>query len=119
MLVFVSWSGHRSKVVAGALQGWLEQVIQAVEPWISSDIDKGTRWSPEMADRLEWSMGPLRGWGARKNEGCVTVQHPISPPPTRSQADMIQEILELARALESEGDINALYRKSSPRDGFR
>jgi len=55
MLVFVSWSGSRSKKVAHALENWLVQVIQAVEPWISTDIEKGARWSPAIADRLERS----------------------------------------------------------------
>jgi CxxC-x17-CxxC domain-containing protein len=55
MLVFISWSGKRSKFVAEALETWLAQVIQAAEPWISQDIDKGLRWGAEIADRLESS----------------------------------------------------------------
>jgi hypothetical protein len=55
MLVFLSWSGHRSKAVALALESWLSQVIQAVEPWISTDIEKGLRWSPEISLNLELS----------------------------------------------------------------
>jgi hypothetical protein len=55
MDLFLSWSGKRSKAVAEALKLWLRQVIQAVEPWISSDIDKGARWSDEVATRLERS----------------------------------------------------------------
>jgi hypothetical protein len=55
MLVFLSWSGQRSKLMAEALETWLSQVIQAVEPWISSDIEKGARWGSEIADKLERS----------------------------------------------------------------
>jgi hypothetical protein len=55
MLLFLSWSGARSKAVAEVLERWLGQVIQAVEPWISVDIDKGARWGPEIAERLEQS----------------------------------------------------------------
>jgi hypothetical protein len=55
MQVFISWSGARSKAMATALADWLSQVIQAVDPWISSDIDKGARWSPEISTRLEGS----------------------------------------------------------------
>lgn len=55
MQVFLSWSGERSKAVAHTLEMWIVQVIQAAEPWISSDIDKGMRWAPEVADRLERS----------------------------------------------------------------
>ncbi|OGW51407.1 MAG: hypothetical protein A2Z50_07035 [Nitrospirae bacterium RBG_19FT_COMBO_42_15] len=55
MLIFLSWSGHKSKAVAEALKTWLTQVIQAVEPWISSDIDKGSRWNQEVSAKLEES----------------------------------------------------------------
>jgi hypothetical protein len=53
MKVFLSWSGGRSKAVAEELGSWLARVIQAVEPWISSGIEKGARWQGEIADRLE------------------------------------------------------------------
>ena len=55
MLVFISWSGIKSRMIAEFLQSWLSQVIQVVEPWISTDIGKGKRWSPEIAERLEKS----------------------------------------------------------------
>ena len=53
MKVFLSWSGDRSKAVAEELGSWLARVIQAVEPWISSGMEKGVRWQGEVADRLE------------------------------------------------------------------
>lgn len=55
MDVFLSWSGEQSKAVANELSSWISQVIQAVDPWISSDIDKGARWSPEISSKLESS----------------------------------------------------------------
>src|SRR5688572_8255364 len=55
MKVFISWSGPRSKAVAQALQKWLRLMIQAAEPWISSEMAKGTKWGPEISDRLEES----------------------------------------------------------------
>ena len=54
MKIFLSWSGDRSKLIAEILHGWLPLVIQAVKPWLSaSDIDKGTRWSSDIASKLE------------------------------------------------------------------
>ena len=55
MKVFIRWSGERSKAVAEALQEWLRRVVQAVDPWISSEMTKGVRWSPEIVARLEES----------------------------------------------------------------
>lgn len=53
MKVFLSWSGERSRKVAVLLNDWISQVIQAVEPWISTDIEKGARWSEEISSSLE------------------------------------------------------------------
>jgi hypothetical protein len=57
--VFISWSGERSHVLAEALYEWLPNVLQAVEPWLSSeDIQKGQRWAAEIGARLaEASFG--------------------------------------------------------------
>ena len=57
MDVFISWSGERSGKVAEALHNWLPSVIQSVSPFMSaSGIEKGSRWSPEIANRLEKSQ---------------------------------------------------------------
>jgi hypothetical protein len=54
MDVFISWSGERSRAAAEALRGWLPKIINAIKPWLSSaDIDKGARWSTDVASRLE------------------------------------------------------------------
>jgi hypothetical protein len=52
MQVFLSWSGERSKAVAQLLAEWLPQVVQAAEPFMSTTIDKGRRWSVEIAEKL-------------------------------------------------------------------
>ena len=54
MKLFLSWSGPESRGAAEALREWLPFVINAVEPWMSSeDIDAGTRWSNAIQTELE------------------------------------------------------------------
>ena len=54
MDIFISWSGKRSRAFAEALRDWLPMIINAARPFLSSsDIDKGARWSTEIAARLE------------------------------------------------------------------
>src|SRR5229473_2295304 len=56
MDVFISWSGKRSQRVADALHRYLPQMINAVDPWLSStDIEAGARWGADIAAKLEKS----------------------------------------------------------------
>lgn len=55
MKVFLSWSGigSRSEAVASLLNEWLPCVIQALNPWISTqDIDQGSLWFDEVSSKL-------------------------------------------------------------------
>ncbi len=53
MKVFISWSGERSRQVAELFNDWLQCVLQAVNPWLSTkDIDKGSIWFSEITNQL-------------------------------------------------------------------
>jgi hypothetical protein len=53
MDIFISWSGPRSHAVALALHRWLPKIVNAFKPWLSSEIEKGTRWRTDIAGRLQ------------------------------------------------------------------
>jgi hypothetical protein len=60
MKVFLGWSGEISKLVAQELHEWLQDVIQNIEPWMSSeDISKGARWTPAIAKELAESRAGI------------------------------------------------------------
>ena len=53
MKIFVSWSGEKSRLYAEALKDWLEQCIQSVEVFFSSeDIEKGINWNTKLSTEL-------------------------------------------------------------------
>lgn len=71
MKVFISWSGDLSNEIAIILKDWIPNVIQNVEPYVSSeDIPKGDRWSTDIAKELsDSSFGIL----------CVTKDNVNAP----------------------------------------
>jgi hypothetical protein len=71
MRIFISWSGNASRAVAVSLREWLPSVLQVVEAYVSSeDIEKGARWSAEIAQQLnDTSFGVI----------CVTKDNVGSP----------------------------------------
>lgn len=71
MKVFISWSGDRSREVAEALRDWLPGVLQAIEPWLSSeDLPMGARWADRIAQSLQ---------SADVGIVCVTAENLKSP----------------------------------------
>ncbi|MFF1650208.1 toll/interleukin-1 receptor domain-containing protein [Streptomyces sp. NPDC058240] len=71
MKVFISWSGARSKRTAEALRSWLPDVLQYINPWLSSvDIAAGRRGVRQIFDELsETNFGVI----------CVTPENQTSP----------------------------------------
>ena len=71
MKVFISWSGEKSHQVALVFREWLPSVIQSIDPYVSSeDIDKGARWSSDIAKELEDSTFGIL---------CVTKENITAP----------------------------------------
>ena len=57
MKIFISWSGPLSKQLGEAIKEWLPAVIQEVKPYFTpSDIEKGSRWSSDIAIELGQSQ---------------------------------------------------------------
>jgi hypothetical protein len=51
--VFISWSKDTSKNIGEVFRNWLPDVLQFVQPYFTpSDIEKGQRWSTEIANIL-------------------------------------------------------------------
>ncbi len=59
MKIFISWSGVVSRSVAEALREWIEGMIPAVKPWVSSvDMRAGVHWDLDIAEHLkEYHLG--------------------------------------------------------------
>ncbi len=53
MKLFISWSGSESHKVAKILRDWLQQVMQYVEPFMSSDMTKGATWFSSVQSNLD------------------------------------------------------------------
>lgn len=71
MKVFLSWSGEQSHKVAVVFRDWFPSVIQSLVPYVSSeDIDKGARWSTDIAKELEDSTFGIL---------CVTKENLTAP----------------------------------------
>jgi hypothetical protein len=90
MKVFISWSGAVSRGVAVALRDWLPSVIQAVEPYVSSeDIDPGSRWGAEIAVQLDdTDFGVL----------CLTREN-VTAPWLNFEAGALSKSVERARVV--------------------
>jgi len=90
MKVFISWSGPISREVAVALRDWLPSVIQAVEPYVSSeDIDPGVRWGVDIAGQLDdTEFGVL----------CVT-RNNVTAPWLNFEAGALSKSVERSRVV--------------------
>lgn len=52
MKVFLSWSGDLSGSLGAVLNDWLPTVLQPVEPFYSTEMDKGAQWFGTIMDEL-------------------------------------------------------------------
>lgn len=87
MKVFLSWSESQSHKVALVFREWLPSVIQKIEPYVSSeDIDKGARWSTDIAKELSDSKFGIL---------CVTKEN-INSPWLMFEAGALSKTIEKA-----------------------
>lgn len=86
--VFISWSGERSRALAGILHKWLPATLQAVQPYFTpDDIAKGARWFPEIAKELDASRIGLL---------CLTADN-LTAPWMMFEAGALAKSLEKSR----------------------
>src|SRR4051794_23703691 len=55
MKVFICWSGERSHQIAKALYYWLPKFKSDLEPFVSSELEKGIYWFSQIMHELERS----------------------------------------------------------------
>lgn len=66
-VVFICWSGKRSRTLAAALKDFLENVIHSVEAYMSDkDIQAGEAWDPRLTEMIR---------AARFGIACVTPEN--------------------------------------------
>lgn len=88
MKVFLSWSGEQSRDAAITLKNWLPFVIHAVKPYVSSeDIEKGARWSLDIAKELESSSYGIL---------CMTPEN-LTAPWIHFEAGALSRMLDVSR----------------------
>lgn len=110
MKVFISWSGARSKKVALIFRDWLPTVIQAIEPFVSSeDIEKGSRWNTDIAQELkESSFGLI----------CVTKDN-LSAPWLNFEAGALSKSIDNSYVAPLLFDVKPSELKGSPISQFQ
>ena len=116
MLVLISWSGRRSRALAGYLKTWLPGIVQNIEPFISEDIGKGRRWGREVADKVAEAQFGI---------GCVTPDNQQAPwimfeagavsKAADSRLSML--LLGLSKSDVADGPLAAFQHTVSDRDG--
>ena len=110
MKVFISWSGARSKKVALIFRDWLPTVIQALEPFVSSeDIEKGARWNTDIAQELkESSFGLI----------CVTKDN-LTAPWLNFEAGALSKSIDNSYVAPLLFDVKPSELKGSPISQFQ
>ncbi len=97
MKIFTSWSGDKSHRMALVLKDWLPTVIQECDLYVSStDIDKGSRWSIDIAKQLSDSYYGII---------CVTKEN-IDEPWINFEAGALSKLHDISKVSPFLLDIN-------------
>jgi hypothetical protein len=55
MQVFIAWGGEVAGKIARKLSDWLPNVLQSITPFVSPNIEPGSRWLPKLSGALSKS----------------------------------------------------------------
>lgn len=120
--MFISWSGDKSKAVAGAVSWWLGQVLQHATPWVSTaDVTAGDRWAAEIAKGLD---------GAAFGIICVTPENQsaawlnyeagaISKEVNGEKSKVAPLLIDINNPSDLTGPLAQFQAKMPTKDGFK
>lgn len=121
MKIFISWSGAKSKAVADIVKWWLDMVLQATDPWVSTaDIHAGDRWADEIKAGLEGAeFGIICVTPSNQNSQWLNYEAgAISKQVKDSTSKVTPLLIDINNPTEIQGPLTQFQATMPTRDGF-